>query len=59
MPKSTQKLIVILAILELVCLILLLFLIKLVNKALDLYNAFKDKILKSHAAFLGFYLIGK
>lgn len=39
--------------------ILLFFLIKLVKKALDLYNAFKDTILKSHALFLGLYLILK
>lgn len=59
MSNPTRKIIIVLTILELIGLILLFFLIKLVKKALDLYNAFKDKILKSHAVFLGLYLILK
>ena len=59
MTHSTNKPIVILTLLEIVCLVLLISLIKLVSKALDQYNATRDTILKSHAAFLGLYLFSK
>jgi len=59
MSNPTRKIIIVLTVLAIICLILLFLLIKLVKKALDLYNAFKDKILKSHAVFLGLYLVVK
>ena len=59
MTKSSRKLIAVLVTLEVVCSVLLVLLFKLVSKALDLHQASKDKILKSHAAFLGMYLLSK